>query len=94
MTSIKKKAKQSSQSRRDIFSNLNMNARTSNDSNIRYGHFTNSCLEIFDKVPVLEPIISSHVQEVFPSTSLDESSIEFDFDRSFYLDMRDTRLMI
>ena len=73
-----------------------MNARTSNDSNFRYGHFTNSCLEIFDKVPVLEPIISSHVQEVFPSTSLDESSIEFEFqtDRSIYLDMRDTHLMI
>ena len=72
-----------------------MNARTSNDSNFRYGHFTNSCLEIFDKVPVLEPIISSHVQEVFPSTSLDESSIEFEFqtDRSTYLDMR-VHLMI
>ena len=73
-----------------------MNTRTTNDSNFRYGHFTNSCLEIFDKIPVLEPIISSHVQEVYPSTSLDESSIEFEYetDRSIYLDMRDTHLMI
>ena len=73
-----------------------MNTRSTNDSNFRYGHFTNSCLEIFDKIPVLEPIESSHVQEVYPSTSLDESSIEFEFetDRSIYLDMRDIHLQI
>ena len=73
-----------------------MNTRSTNDSNFRYGHFTNSCLEIFDKIPVLEPIESSHVQEVYPSTSLDESSIEFEFetDRSIYLDMRDVHLQI
>ena len=73
-----------------------MNTRSTNDSNFRYGHFTNSCLEIFDKIPVLEPIESSHVQEVYPSTSLDESSIEFEFetDRSKYLDMRDIHLQI
>ena len=73
-----------------------MNTRSTNDSNFRYGHFTNSCLEIFEKIPVLEPIESSHVQEVYPSTSLDESSIEFEFetDRSIYLDMRDIHLQI
>ena len=73
-----------------------MNTRSTNDSNFCYGHFTNSCLEIFDKFPVLEPIDSSHVQEVYPSTSLDESSIEFEFetDRSIYLDMRDIHLQI
>ena len=53
-----------------------MNSRSTNDSSFRYGHFTNSCLEIFDKIPVLEPIESSQVQEVYPSTSLDESSID------------------
>ena len=73
-----------------------MNSRSTNDSNFRYGHFTNSCLEIFDKIPGLEPIESSHVPEVYPSTSLDESSIEFEFetDRSIYLDMRDIHLQI
>ena len=73
-----------------------MNTRSTNDSNFRYGHFTNSCLEIFDKIPVLEPIESSHVHEVYPSTSLDESSIEFEFekDRSIYFDMRDIHLQI
>ena len=73
-----------------------MNTRSTNDSNFRYGHFTKFCLEIFDKIPVLEPIESSHIQEVYPSTSLDESSIEFEFetDRSIYLDMRDIHLQI
>ena len=57
-----------------------------------YGAFTRSSSEIF--VPVLETIMSSYPQEVFPSTSLDESSIEFEFetDRNLYLDMRDTHL--
>ena len=67
-----------------------------NQSHFRYGAFTNSSLEIFDKVPVLETIMSSYTQEVFPSTSLDESSIEFEFetDRNLYLDMRDTHLSL
>ena len=67
-----------------------------NQSHFRYGAFTNSLLEIFDKVPVLETIMSSYTQEVFPSTSLDESSIEFEFetDRNLYLDMRDTHLSL
>ena len=59
-------------------------------SHFWYGAFSNSSFETFDKVPVLETIISSYPQEVFPSTSLDESSIEFEFetDRNLYLDMR------
>ena len=69
-----------------------MNTRSTNDINFRYGHFTKSCLEIFDKIPALEPIEFSHVQEVYPSTSLDKSSIETD--RSIYLDMRDIQLQI
>ena len=45
-------------------------------SHFRYGAFTNSSLDIFGKVPVFETIISSYLQEVFPSTSLDESNFE------------------
>ena len=65
-------------------------------SHFWYGTFTNSSLEIFDKVPVLETIISSYIQEVFPSTSPDECSIEFEFemDRNLYLDMRATHLSL
>ena len=64
-------------------------------SHFRYGAFTNSSLEIFDKVPVLETIMS-YTQEVFPSTSPDESSIEFELetDRNLYLNMRDTHLSL
>ena len=64
-------------------------------SHFRYGAFTNSLLEFFDKVPVSETIMSSYTQEVFPSNSLGESSIEFEFetDRNFYLDMRDIVLV-
>ena len=67
-----------------------------NQSHFRNKAFTNSSLEIFDKVLVLETIMSSYIQEVFPSTSLDESSIEFEFetDRNLYLDMRDTHLSL
>ena len=65
-----------------------------NQSHFWYGAFRNSSLETFDKVPVLETIMSSYTQGVFPSTSLDESSIEFEIetDRNIYLDMRDTHL--
>ena len=65
-------------------------------SHFRYRVFTNSSLEIFDKVPVLETIMSSYTQEVFPSISLDESNIESDFETDciLYLDMRDTHLSL
>ena len=67
-----------------------------NQSHFWYGVFTNSSLEIFDKVPVLETIMSSYTQKVFPINSVDESSIEFEFetDRNIYLDMRDTYLSL
>ena len=68
-----------------------MKTRSTNDSTFRYEYFTNSCLEIFGKIPVLESIESSHIQEICPSTSLDESSNESEFkitDRKFfYLDV-------
>ena len=59
-------------------------------SHFRYGSFTNSSLEISDKIPV----ISSYPQEVFPTTSLDESKTDFEFetDRDLYLDMNETHL--
>ena len=44
----------------------------------------------------MKTIISSYAQEVFPSTSLDGSSIEFEneTDRSLYLDLLDTHLSL
>ena len=63
-------------------------------SQFRYGAFKYSSLEIFDKIPILETISSSYTQELFPNTSLDESSIEFEFemDRIPYLGLSDTHL--
>ena len=62
----------------------------------QYGAFTNFSLEIFDKVPVLETIMSSYSQEVFPSTYLDESSFEFELekDRNLNLCMSDSHLSL
>ena len=42
------------------------------------------------KVPVLDDVLSSHEQEIYPSTSLDENCIEFEFqtNRNFYVDLR------
>ena len=42
----------------------------------------------------MELITSSYAQEVFPSTFLDESSteLEFETDRNLYLNVRDTQL--
>ena len=53
-------------------------------------------MEIFDETAVLETIEHSHVQKIYPSTSLDESSIEFEFEtaRSIYLDMREINLHV
>ena len=60
-----------------------------NQNHFRYGAFSNSSLEIFDKVLVLETIVSSYTHKIFPSTYLVESSIEFEYetDRNLYLDM-------
>ena len=69
---------------------------TVNQNLFRYGALTNSSLEIFDNVPVLETIMPSYTQEVFLCTSLDGSSIEFEFetDRNLYLNMRETHLSL
>ena len=44
------------------------------------------------KVPVVDDFLSSHEQEIYPTTSLDENSKEFEFqtDRNFYVDLRQT----
>ena len=48
------------------------------------------------KVPVVDDVLSSHKREIYPTTSLDENSIEFDFqtDRNVYVDLRQTYLAL
>ena len=48
------------------------------------------------KVPVVDDILSSHEQKICPTTSLDENCIEFEFqtDRNFDVDLRQTHLAL
>ena len=48
------------------------------------------------KVPVADDVLSSHEQEIYPTTSLDESSSEFGFetDRNVYVVLRQTYLAL
>ena len=46
------------------------------------------------KDSVVDDILSSHEQEIYPTTSLVENCIEFEFqtDRNYYVDLRQTYL--
>ena len=48
------------------------------------------------KVPVMDDVLSSHEQEIYPTTSVDENSIEFEFqtDRDVYVGLRQTYLAL
>ena len=46
------------------------------------------------KVPIVDDVLSSNEQEIYPTTSLDENCIEFEFqtDRNYYADLRQSLL--
>ena len=48
------------------------------------------------KVPVVDDVLSSHEQEIYPITSLDENCIEIEFqtDQNYYVDLRQTYLAL
>ena len=48
------------------------------------------------KVPVVDDVMSSHEQENYPTTSLDENCIEFEYqtDRNYYVELRQTYLAL
>ena len=48
------------------------------------------------KVPVVDDVLSSLEQEIYPTTSFDENFIEFKFqtDRNYYFDLRQTYLAL
>ena len=48
------------------------------------------------KVPVVDDVLSSHEQQIYPTTWLDENSIEFEFqtDRNYYVDLRQSYLAL
>ena len=45
----------------------------------RYQHFVAVSGSPGVKAPVVDDVMSSHKHEIYPTTSLDEKSIEFDF---------------
>ena len=48
------------------------------------------------KVPIVDDVLSSHEQEIYPITSLDENCFEFEFqtDRNSYFDLRQSFLAL
>ena len=62
----------------------------------RYQPFVANFGNLGGKVPVVEDVLSSHEQEMYPTTSLDENYIEFEFqtDRNYYVDLRQTYLAL
>ena len=60
------------------------------NSNFRYQPFVAVSGNLGGKVPIVEDVLSSHEQEIHPTTSLDENCIEFKFqtDRNYYVDLR------
>ena len=66
-------------------------------SNFRYQPFVAVSGNLGGKVPVVDDFfLSSHEQEIYPTTSLDENCIEFEFqtDRNHYVDLRQTYLAL
>ena len=65
-------------------------------NNFRYQPFVEVIGNLGGKVPIVEDVLSSHEQEVYPTTSLDENCIEFEFqtDRNYYIDFRQSFLAV
>ena len=63
-------------------------------SNFRYQPFVAVSGNLGGKVPVV--VLSSHEQQIYPTTSLDENCIKFEFqtDRNNYVDLRQTYLAL
>ena len=63
-------------------------------NNFRYQPFVAVSGNLGGKVPVVDDVLSSHEQQIYPITSLDENSIEFEFqtDRNYYVDLRQSYL--
>ena len=58
-------------------------------NNFRYQPFVAVSGSVGGKVPVVDDKLSSHEQQIYPTTSLDENSIEFECltDRNSYTDL-------
>ena len=66
------------------------------NSNFRYQPFVAVSGNLGGKVPIVDDVLSSHEQEIYPTTKLDENCIEFEFqtDRNCYVDLRQSFLAL
>ena len=66
------------------------------NNNFRYQHFVAVSGNLGGKVPIVDNVLSFHEQEIYPTTSLDENCIEFEFqtDRNYYVDLRQSFLAL
>ena len=66
------------------------------NNNFRYQPFVAVSGNIGGKIPVVDDVLSSHEEEIYPTTSLDENCIEFEFqtDRNYYVDLRQSFLAL
>ena len=65
-------------------------------SNFLYQTFVAVSENLGGKIPVLDDVLSSHEQGIYPTISLDENCIEFEFqtDWNYYVDLRQTYLAL
>ena len=66
------------------------------NNNFRYQPFVALSGNLGGKVPIVDDVLSSHEQEIYQTTSLDENCIEFEFqtDRNYYVDLRQSFLAL
>ena len=66
------------------------------NNNFRYQHFVAVSGNLGRNVTIVDDVLSSHEQEIYPSTSLDENCLEFEFqtDRNYYVDLRQSFLAL
>ena len=65
-------------------------------SNFRYQKFGAVFGNLAGKIPVIDDVLPSQEQETQPNTSLDENSLDFEFqtDGNYYIDSRQTYMVL
>ena len=60
------------------------------NNSFRYQPFVAVSGSLGGKFPILDNVLSLHEQKVYPTTSIDENFMEFEFqtDKNFYVDLR------
>ena len=66
------------------------------NNNFRYQPFVAVSGTLGGKLPIVDVFLSSHEQELYPTTSLGENFIEFEFqtDRNYYVELRQSFLAL